>query len=179
MDLKIFHNYPHVNEYINEMITKLPSDMIGPASTPVGNHLFQVNDTDPEYPIENEAVIFHHMVAKLLFICKRVRSDIHTVVAFLSTRVKKLDYNDYKKLGRVMKYLQQTPDLKITLESQDISSVKWWVDAWYAIHPDMRSHTGGVLIIGKGALYTTSTRQKLTTRSSTEGELVVIHDVLP
>jgi len=168
-----------MNEYIKEMISKLPSNMIGLAPTPAGNHLFHVNDTDPEYLTENEAVMFHHMVAKLLFICKRVRPDIHTAVAFLSTRVKKPDYDDYKKLGRVMKYLQQTPDLRITLESKDISSIKWWVDASYAIHPDMRSHTGGVLIIGKGALYTTSTRQKLTTRSSTEGELVGIHDVLP
>ena len=53
------------------------------------------------------------------------------------------------------------------------------MDASYAIHHDMRSHTGGVMIIGKGALYTTSTRQKITTRSSTEGELVGVHDVLP
>jgi hypothetical protein len=35
------------------------------------------------------------------------------------------------------------------------------------------------MIIGKGALYTISTRQKLTARSSTEGELVGVHDILP
>jgi hypothetical protein len=43
----------------------------------------------------------------------------------------------------------------------------------------MRSQTGGVLIIGKGALYTTPTRYKLTSRSSTEDEHVGVHDVLP
>ena len=43
----------------------------------------------------------------------------------------------------------------------------------------MHSHIGGISIIGRGAIYTTSTRQKLTTRSSTEGELVGVHDVLP
>jgi hypothetical protein len=118
------------------------------------------------------------MVAKLLFLCKRVRPNIHIAVAFLSTRVRKPDQDDYKKLGRVMKYLQQTTGLTMTSETQDITSIKWWIDASYAIHPDMRSHTGGVLIIGRGALYTTSTRQKLTTRSSTEDELVGVHDVL-
>eukprot|EP00980_Cylindrotheca_fusiformis_P024537 scaffold12027_cov112-Cylindrotheca_fusiformis.AAC.3 len=37
----------------------------------------------------------------------------------------------------------------------------------------MRSHTGGMISMGKGALYASSRRQKLTTKSSTEAELVV------
>jgi hypothetical protein len=41
-----------------------------------------------------------------------------------------------------------------------------------AIHPDMRSHTGVAMSMGKGIIYGTSTRQKLNTKSSTEGELV-------
>ena len=57
--------------------------------------------------------------------------------------------------------------------------VKWWVDASFAVHPDMKSHTGGVMTLGKGAVYATSTRQKLNTKSSTEGELVGVNDVLP
>jgi hypothetical protein len=42
----------------------------------------------------------------------------------------------------------------------------------------MRSHTGGVMSLGKGAVYSASTRQKLNTRSSTEAELVGIDDVM-
>jgi hypothetical protein len=42
----------------------------------------------------------------------------------------------------------------------------------------MRSHTGGVLSLGKGAIYATSTRQKVATKSSTEAELVGVSDVL-
>ena len=57
--------------------------------------------------------------------------------------------------------------------------VKWWVDASFAVHPDMRSHTGAVMSIGKGAIYSSSTRQKINTRSSTEGELVGVNDTLP
>lgn len=43
----------------------------------------------------------------------------------------------------------------------------------------MRSHTGGILTLGKGAIYGTSTCQKLNTKSSTEAELVGVADVLP
>jgi len=35
------------------------------------------------------------------------------------------------------------------------------------------------MTLGKGTMYGTSTRQKLTTKSSTEGELVGVSDVLP
>ena len=35
------------------------------------------------------------------------------------------------------------------------------------------------MILGKGAVYGTSTRQKLNSRSSTESELIGVHDVMP
>ena len=59
-----------MNEYIQDLIRKLPSDMFGLALTPAANHLFQVHDSDPEYLPEREAISFHHLVAKLLFLCK-------------------------------------------------------------------------------------------------------------
>jgi hypothetical protein len=56
---------------------------------------------------------------------------------------------------------------------------KWHIDASYAVHMDMKSHTGGSMLLGKGSVYSTSVKQKLVTRSSTEAEVVVVHDVLP
>jgi hypothetical protein len=53
------------------------------------------------------------------------------------------------------------------------------MDASYATHVDMRSHTGAMMTLGKGAIYTISSQQKLTTRISKECELVGVHDVLP
>lgn len=35
------------------------------------------------------------------------------------------------------------------------------------------------MMVGKGSVYSTSTRQKLTTKSSTEAELVAVADVMP
>jgi hypothetical protein len=55
----------------------------------------------------------------------------------------------------------------------------WWVDASFAVHGDMKSHTGGMLSLGKGAIYATSTQQKINTCSSTEGKLVGVNDVMP
>jgi hypothetical protein len=69
--------------------------------------------------------------------------------------------------------------MPLTLEaSAGINIVKWWVDASFAAHPDMQSHTGAMITLGRGALYAMSSQQKLTTRSSTEGELVGVADAM-
>jgi hypothetical protein len=78
-----------------------------------------------------------------------------------------------------MRYLRGTRDMPLVLEADNLNIIKWWVDASFAVHPDMKGHTGGVLSLGKGAIYATSTRQKLVTRSSTEAELVGVYDVMP
>jgi KUP system potassium uptake protein len=57
--------------------------------------------------------------------------------------------------------------------------MKTWVDASYAVHGDMKSHTGGVVSFGTGATMSKSSKQKLNTKSSTEAELVGASDYLP
>jgi hypothetical protein len=51
------------------------------------------------------------------------------------------------------------------------------VDAAFAVHPDFKSHTGGVMTFG-GAAQSISRKQKLNTRSSTESEVVGADNVL-
>ena len=69
--------------------------------------------------------------------------------------------------------------MKLTFSLDKLTVVKTWVDASFAPHDDMRSHRGGVIMMGKGALYASSKRQKLTTKSSAEAELVGAGDFLP
>jgi hypothetical protein len=95
-------------DYLQNMFDELPADMDGEAATPAAAHLFQVNEIDPEKLSEDRAQLFHHNVAKLLFLSRRARPDIQTAVAFLCTRVKSPDTDDYKKLARCMKYLRQS-----------------------------------------------------------------------
>jgi hypothetical protein len=52
------------------------------------------------------------------------------------------------------------------------------LDAAFAVHKDLRSHTGAVMSLGKGAIQSVSTKQKVNTRSSTEAELVSMDDIL-
>ena len=67
----------------------------------------------------------------------------------------------------------------MTLKMDDLCIVKTWVDASFAVHDDMKSHTGGLITMGRGAFYASSKKQKMNTKSSTEAELVGAGDFLP
>jgi hypothetical protein len=114
----------------------------------------------------------------LLFAAKRARPDIQTAIAFLCTRVKAPDVDDYKKLSRVVKYLLKYPRLALTLETQTEKPVRWFVDASFGVHGDMKSHTGGCGTLGRGMFCCVSKKQKLNTRSSTEAELIGVDNMM-
>jgi len=78
-----------------------------------------------------------------------------------------------------MKYLWNTVSLPLVMEAKNLYAVEWWVDALFAVHSNMRSHTGCVMMLGAGAVYASSTKQKLNTRSSTEAKLVGVYDAMP
>ena len=131
-------------DYIDNMLNDLPEDMGGTVTSPAADHLFSVSDTGKNLNHE-QSEMFHHNVAKLLFLCKRAHPDIQTAVAFLTTCVMAPDEDDYKKLAWVMKYLCGTRTMPLTLEADNLQLVKWWIDGAFTTHRDMRSHTRGGL----------------------------------
>ena len=42
-----------------------------------------------------------------------------------------------KKLKRAIAYLRETIELDLTLESDGLMNIYWWVDASFGVHPDM------------------------------------------
>lgn len=122
---------------------------------------------------------FHHLVAKMLWATKRARPDTCTAIAFLTTRVGSPDVDDWKKLSHLMKYLRGTKSMPLILGANGSGIMKWWIDGSFAVHPNMRGHTGGGLSMGRGFPVVTSTKQKLNTKSSTECEIVGVDDCMP
>ena len=167
-------------DYLEDILANLPDKLRANRTfvTPAADHLFTVN---PEATKLNtaDADTFHRTVAKLLFAAKRARPDIQTAIAFLCTRVKQPDEDDQKKLIRVLGYIKETLFLPLTIGWDETGSMHWYVDASFAVHQDMKSHTGSVITFGKGAALSMSTKQKINTKSSTEAELVGVDDALP
>ena len=167
-----------MSNYIREAIADFGEDVSAPASTPGGKNLFTVDEESP--PLSRVgAELFHSIVAKLLYISSRARSDISPTIAFLCTRVARSTEQDWAKLRRLLRYLGSTIELTATLGADGLTKMYTWVDAAYATHDDMKSHTGGCVSLGRGVFMPKSTKQKLVTKSSTEAELVGASDYLP
>ena len=144
--------------YIKEMIQDFHEHEPSPdkkANTPATEIFFKL-DYKSRLVDDSRAKLFYTFVAKALFATKRYRPDIHTAVAFLTTRVRGPDENDWKKLLRLMQYLINTTEMPLTLRADVTNIVKWWVDGLYAVHLDMRSQIGGTMSLGKGAIISTS-----------------------
>ena len=77
-----------------------------------------------------------------------------------------------------MKYIQGTICLPLILSINKSGNIKWYVDASFEVHKDMRSHTSGFMTMGTGGSYLHSSKQKLNTKSSNEAKLVGVDDVL-
>ena len=56
--------------------------------------------------------------------------------------------------------------------------VHWCVNAACAVHPDMKSHTEGVMIMGEKAMMSVFNKQKVNSRSFTKAELVKVNDTI-
>jgi hypothetical protein len=78
-----------------------------------------------------------------------------------------------------MRHIRGTRDLPLILSANGSHIFRWWVDASFAVHPNLRGHAGGGLSLGRGFPIVSSTKQRLNTRSSTEPELVGADDFMP
>jgi hypothetical protein len=163
-------------DYMKKLVDEFPIPITKTAHSPAGENLFAEGKGQP---LDAErAKIFHTWVAKALFACKRARPDIHVAVTLLCTRVKSPNESNWKKLIRLLQYVNGTRNDVLTLAADDMQVVKWYVDAGFAVHPDFKSHTGATMTFGKGAPITMSRKQKLNTRSSTEAKLVGVDDAI-
>ena len=165
-----------MTKYIKEMVKEFPIklDKSDTVSTPSNENLFKQDNS--KRLDSKRAETFHTFVAKGLFVSKRARLDIQPTIAVICTRVKNANEGDWNKLTRMMKYLNGTQDLVLTLSADNTNVIKWYVDAAFAVHPDFKSHTGATMTMGEGAIQSMSRKQKVNTRNSTEAELIAADD---
>ena len=171
----------HMFDYVEETLKffdKIAPKETGTKSSAAPKDLFIVNEDCEKLP-KDKVEKFHSIVAKVLFATKRARPDTATAVSYLTTRLREPDQDDWKKRVHLMKYVRGTKDLPLILSADGSGILKWHVDGSFTVHPNMRGHTGGGLTMGTGFPISTSTKQKLNTRSSTESELVGVDDLMP
>jgi hypothetical protein len=157
--------------YIQDVLDRY--NVKGQSKTPSDNNLF-AKESDEEICDQE---LFTSKVMSLLYLAKRTRPDILKEVSICTTRAKSPSVSDMKRIDRVLKYLNGTKfkELEFLVNELEVYS---YVDASYAIHPDGKSHTGAIISLGKngGTIWAKSSKQKIVTLSSTEAELVAVHE---
>jgi hypothetical protein len=160
--------------YVEGILDKAPADMDGSAVTLAALDLFTVK-ADADKLDDTRADMYHCLSAKLRYLCKWARPDMQPTTAFLTTRVTQPTIDDWKKLTWGIRYLHSLKELYLTLEANEGIDIKWWIES-FTVHPDMKSHMGNTMSLGKGSVYSTSRKQRINTKSSTEAELMGVLD---
>ena len=86
--------------------------------TAAPDNLFAANEDCKKLFIES-AASFHTVVAKLLYVSKQGRPDTSLSVAFLTTRVRAPDTDDWGKLSHLMEYLRADRDRPLVLGGEN------------------------------------------------------------
>ena len=90
----------------------------------------------------------------------------------MSARARASTQQDWSKLVKIMSFILGTKNEALTLSAEGIQNPHWHADAALGVYPDMKSHTSGTFRMGFGAMSSSSTKQKVNSRSSREAELI-------
>ena len=108
----------YMEEYLRGVLDNFPEEITETPETPAASNLFKVReDIERDLLNETRAQAFHHAVAQLIFAGIRCRKDSQTAIAFLTTRVKNPEEDNWKKLRRLLGYLKRTIRLPLILRA--------------------------------------------------------------
>ena len=95
-------------------------------------------------------------------------------IEFMNNVTVTLSMDDYiEEYIEIYRDLQGTKKIKRVIGMNGLNYIQTWIDASYAVHRDMRGHTGCVIILGTGTvMHNNCSKQKINTKSSTESEVV-------
>ena len=116
-------------------------------------------DKDCEKLPQSKTVQFHTLVAKTLYATKQARPDTCTAVAFLRKIVRAPELDNWAKMVHMMRYIRGMRTLPLILSANGSGILKRWVDALFAVHPNMQENYSGGLYLGRGFPILSSTKK--------------------
>jgi hypothetical protein len=114
-------------EYVNEILAafdKAEPKGGGTKTSAATDCLFKVGE-DCDKLTQVKAVEFQNLVANTLHDTKRASPDTCTAIAFLTTRVREADKDDWTKLVHLMRYIRGTRTMPLILSANGSGILKW------------------------------------------------------
>ena len=154
---------------LNEILAGVSKSRTDPAN----DNLMRVPKDSPLLQTK-EKQQFHTLVAKLLYLALRIRSDVLVAVAFLTTRVTNPNISDKIKLDHLLEYLNGTRELECIINTAQFSRVHGYIDSSHACHTDVIGHGALVVVVGTTVTHVSSKKMRKVTKDSTAAELVAL-----
>jgi hypothetical protein len=157
-------------------------NIMDPSSKTIVKNIMDPSTTsdimDPYKKLSAEmATEYHSHIMRIQYLTKHVRYDTVFPVSILNKRVKDPTVKDWNDLKKLMGYIKGSRNLKLVLKpGKELSTITGYIDASFAVHPDMKGHAGCVILLGKAPIYVKASGGKLNTKSSTEEELCGTYD---
>ena len=128
---------------------------------------------------QQEITVYRSMIGCLLYLAKQTRADILFAVCYHARHSKTPTQRHNNGVIRILQYIFGTLNLGIRFKSVSGTVLVATVDASYASHPDLKSHTGCTLHIGKdsGSFLSVTEKQSITADSSTVAEFIAGHTI--
>ena len=152
-------------------------NFVGNSIITIGANLVTANEEAENYLRIQQR--FFIQLQKGYCILKKGMAHIEMAIAFFCTRVDRNDVDNWKKLKRVITWLQWTINDVRIIGCDNLDGLFTWVDASYAVWDNTRIQTGVCLSTRCGMINSKYRKQLLNKKSSTEAELVEVSDYLP
>ena len=164
--------------YIVDIIDHFGVDPSETADYPWPGNVVDKPDTNgPDCEVEK----FKSGVMKLMYLSTRTRPDIAFAVSVMASRAERPKASDWERLVQIVRYLNSTKDDHMVYKYGVDIALSAFVDASFMTHRDMRSHTGYAIfadVYGGAAVVYRSVKQKTVADSSTEAEVIAIHELV-
>jgi hypothetical protein len=165
--------------YIDSLLVKFDPEMQEFPSIP-STPMLTVTGSPP--PVSNllgkhGVTEYQGMVGSLMYLASQTRPDILYAVCAHARYSKSPTADNREGVIRILQYIKNTRMLGLRLHSGEGIVLYATVDASYACHTDLKSHTGCTLHLGRksGSVFSLSKKQTITADSSTVAELIAAH----
>ena len=142
------------------------------STTPAG--ILSCENESDGIPIDK--IKYLQKLMKLYYVAAHTRPDILTAVSYASVTNNPTTADD-NKLDRIITYLANTNHMVMHISPEKLDLFAHF-DASFAIHNDMKSHSGKIIYLGKVPIYVKSSKQKQSAKSSTQAELNSLYEGL-
>lgn len=130
-------------KYINSLAKKYQVKEMRRFKTPMEKNLDLPHSVNPDDFVTD----YRKLIGALLFVGSGTRLDVSYAINYLSTRFQKCATGTHFHYAlHVLKYLQETQNLKLFFHGNSEQPVEGWADANWAVDSVDRKSTAGILI---------------------------------